>query len=59
VTRLRETMHPNGFNFVIPTSGYTKPPTNNQLGANASGSSNWTIAGNPKNIAIARIVSNG
>jgi len=59
VTRLRETLHPNGFNFVIPTSGYTKSPTNNQLGANASGNANWSIAGNPKNIAIARIISNG
>lgn len=58
-TRLRETIHPNGFSFVIPDADYTKSPTNNQLGANAAGTSNWTIAGNPKNIAIARIVSNG
>lgn len=59
VTRLRETLHPNGFSFVIPSSGYTKSPTNAQLGEGASGSSNWKIAGNPKNIAIARIISNG
>lgn len=59
VTRLRETIHPNGFNFVVPNSEYTKSPTNDQLGANASGNANWSIAGNPKNIAIARIISNG
>jgi hypothetical protein len=60
VTRIRETLHPNGFSFVKPQSGYDTPsPTNNQLGANANNNANWTIAGNPKNIAIARIISNG
>lgn len=59
VTRVRETLHPNGFSFVIPQSGYTKSPTNDQLGANANNNANWAIAGNPKNIAIARIISNG
>jgi hypothetical protein len=57
ITRLRETMHPNGFSFTKPASGYTASPTNNQLGA--SGTSNWSLATNPKNIAIARIISNG
>ena len=55
VTRLRETFHPNGFTFVPPDDGYTKSPTNIQLGSGA----NWKIAGLPKNIAIARIISNG
>lgn len=59
ITRVRETYHPNGFSFVKPEDSYTASPTDNQLGANASGSSNWVISGNPKNIAIARIISNG
>ena len=59
ITRLRETIHPNGFNFVVPQVGYTKSPTTDQLGANAAGNANWSIAGNPKNIAVARIISNG
>jgi len=59
ITRVRETYHPNGFTFVKPNDSYTASPTDNQLGANASGSSNWIISGNPKNIAIARIISNG
>lgn len=59
ITRIRETYHPNGFSFAKPDAAYTASPTDNQLGANASGSSNWVISGNPKNIAIARIVSNG
>lgn len=57
ITRLRETLHPNGFSFVKPETGYTASPTNTQLGA--SGTSNWRLVGNPKNIAIARIISNG
>lgn len=55
ITRLREAMHPNGFSFKVPTSGYTKSPTNAQLAAGA----NWMISGVPKSIAIARIVTNG
>ena len=56
-TRIRETIHPNGFSFVIPSTDYTHSPTNAQLGA--TGTSNWKIAGNPKNIAIARVITNG
>lgn len=59
ITRIRETYHPNGFSFVRPDDSYTASPTDAQLGSVASGSSNWIISGNPKNIAIARIVSNG
>lgn len=57
VTRLRETQHPNGFSFTKPSTGYTKSPTDAQLGA--SGTSTWSLASNPKCIAIARIISNG
>lgn len=53
-TRIRETIHPNGFSFKKP-SGYTASPTDAQLG----NKSNWSIVGNPKNIAIARIITNG
>ena len=55
VTRIRETLHPNGFTFVQPSSSYTKSPTNEQLGTAA----NWKIAVDPKNIAIARVITNG
>lgn len=54
-TRIRETIHPNGFSFKKPSSGYTSSPTDAQLGAKA----NWSIVGNPKNIALARIITNG
>lgn len=55
ITRIRETIHPNGFSFTKPESGYTASPTNDQLGTTA----NWKIVANPKNIAMARIISNG
>lgn len=54
-TRVRETVHPNGFSFKKPSSGYTSSPTDAQLG----NKSNWSIVGNPKNIPIARIITNG
>lgn len=54
VNRFRETIHPNGFSYVLPAN--TVSPTDVQLGASA----NWKLAGvTPKAIAIARIVSNG
>ena len=54
VTRKRETLHPNGFSFVLPTGVIS--PTNAQLGTAA----NWKLAGvDPKAIAIGRIISNG
>lgn len=53
-TRIRETIHPNGFSFKKP-SGYTASPTDAQLGSK----SNWSIVGNPKCIPIARIITNG
>lgn len=54
-TRIRETIHPNGFSFKKPTSGYTSSPTNAQLEA----SGNWSLIAKPKNIAIAQIITNG
>ena len=54
VTRKRETLHPNGFSFVLPTGVIS--PTNAQLGTAA----NWKLAGvDPKAIGMARIISNG
>jgi hypothetical protein len=55
VTRIRETMHPNGFSFTKPTSGYTASPTDAQLAATA----NWSIVADPKTIALAKIITNG
>jgi len=55
ITRVRETIHPNGFSFTKPASGYAGSPTDAQLAAAA----NWSVVGDPKNIAIARIISNG
>lgn len=55
ITRLRETIHPNGFSFKKPSSGYTSSPTDAQLAAKA----NWSIVANPKTIAMAKIVTNG
>lgn len=53
VTRVRETIHPNGFSFTKP-SGYAGSPTNAQLTASA----NWSIVANPKNIALAQVITN-
>ena len=55
MTRIRETMHPNGFSFTKPTSGYTASPTDAQLAATA----NWSIVADPKTIALAKIITNG
>lgn len=55
ITRLRETLHPNGFSFVVPTAGYNHSPTKAQL----SNAANWRLVGVPKAMAMAKIVSNG
>ena len=55
ITRVRETLHPNGFSFVLPGSAYTHSPTDEQLAAAA----NWRLVGDPKGIAMARIITNG
>ncbi len=54
-TRIRETIHPNGFSFTAPSSGWTNSPTDAQLSA----SSNWSVAFDPKAIPIAKLVTNG
>lgn len=55
ITRLRETLHPNGFTFKVPASSYTHSPTDAQLATAA----NWVIAADPKSIAMAQIITNG
>lgn len=55
ITRMRETIHPNGFSFKIPTSGWTQSPTDTQLFTRA----NWEIKFDPKSIAMAKLVTNG
>lgn len=55
ITRMRETLHPNGFSFKIPTSGWTESPTDAQLFATA----NWNIKFDPKALPIARLLTNG
>ncbi len=52
-TRLRETLHPNGFTFTLPSGVIS--PTDAQLATAA----NWSIQNDPKSIALTRIVSNG
>ena len=52
-TRLRETLHPNGFSYTMPNS--TISPTDAQLATAAQ----WKVVVDPKVIPIARIVSNG
>lgn len=55
IIRMRETLHPNGFSFVIPKSGWTQSPTDEQLGATA----NWALKFDPKAIPMARLITNG
>lgn len=56
-TRLRETLHPNGFKYTLPqvSGANVVSPTDAQLGTAAQ----WGIAIDPKLIPIARILSNG
>ncbi len=54
-TRIRETIHPNGFSFTAPSTGWTNSPTDEQLAASA----NWSLAFDPKAIPIAKIITNG
>ena len=56
-TRLRETLHPNGFSYTLPQSSGSNvsSPTDAQLGTTAQ----WSIVADPKQIAMARIISNG
>ena len=56
-TRLRETLHPNGFSYTLPKSGgvNVSSPSDAQLAATAQ----WSCVVDPKLIPIARIISNG
>lgn len=55
ITRMRETLHPNGFSFTAPKSGWTESPTDEQLFNTA----NWSIKFDPKSIPMARLITNG
>lgn len=55
ITRIRECIHPNGFSFKIPSTGWNNSPTDAQLKA----SGNWVLKYPPKSIAIARVITNG
>ena len=54
-TRVRKTIHPNGFSFVVPSTGWTESPTDAQLAATAD----WAIKFNPKAIPLAALITNG
>lgn len=53
VTRDRETIHPNGFSFAKPASGYTASPTLAQL----SDKANWSLKFDPKSISIVSVTT--
>lgn len=55
ITRTRMTMHPNGFTFVKPASGYVNSATRAQLALAAS----WKTAFNHKALPFVDIVTNG
>lgn len=54
-TRVRQTVHPEGFSYVKPTSGYTMSPTDAQLTASAR----WSLVDNAKNVGIVSITTQG
>lgn len=55
ITRIRECIHPNGFSFKLPSTDWTNSPTDVQLEASA----NWALKFAPKEIPIARLITNG
>ena len=55
ITRVRETIHPNGFSFVLPETGFTESPTDAQLVDPA----NWKLSHNLNAIPLAKIVTVG
>lgn len=55
ITRLRETIHPNGFSFKVPTAGWQYSASDAQLFASA----NWQIKFDPKAVPIAALRTNG
>lgn len=53
VTRIRRTVHPNGFSYIVPSTGWTQSPTDAQL---FSGD-RWKLIFNPKAVPIAKLVT--
>jgi len=54
-TRIRETIHPNGFSFKVPTTGWTESPTDAQLFSK----DNWIRKFDAKAIPMAKLITNG
>ncbi len=54
-TRIRETIHPNGFSFKVPTTGWTESPTDTQL----FDKNNWVRKFDAKAIPMAKLITNG
>ena len=54
-TRIRETIHPNGFSFNVPTTGWTESPTDAQL----FNKNNWVRKFDAKAIPMAKLITNG
>lgn len=50
-TRRRQTIHPNGFSFIKPSSGYSASPTDDQLAASA----NWSLVYDAKAVPFAAV----
>lgn len=55
ITRIRETIHPNGFSFKVPSSDWTESPTDVQLFSKE----NWARKFDHKAIPMARLITNG
>lgn len=55
VTRIRESIHPNGFSFTVPNTGWTESPTDAQLFNKA----NWARKFGAKAIPMAKVITNG
>lgn len=51
ITRIRESIHPNGFSFKIPTTGWTESPTDAQLFNKA----NWELKYPKEAIPMVRV----
>lgn len=54
-TRIRETIHPNGFSFKVPTTGWSESPTDAQL----FNKNNWVRKFDAKAIPMAKLITNG
>ena len=55
ITRIRETVHPNGFSFAKPVSGFTGSPTNIQLAT----ADNWSLEYPGSALPLAKVITNG